>query len=41
MKEKILKIIALLLLFLAPLFLMSYDDTKDFETAKNLDIFYF
>ena len=40
MKEKILKIIALLLLFLAPLFLMSYDDTKDFETAKNLDIFY-
>ena len=40
MKEKIFKIIALLLLFLAPLFLMSYDDTKDFETAKNLDIFY-
>lgn len=25
---------------LASVYLMSYDDTKDFETAKNLDIFY-
>lgn len=40
MKNKNLKILVLLLLFSAPLFLMSYDDTKDFETAKNLDIFY-
>ncbi len=38
--KKILRIVALALLFVAPLGLMSYDDTKDFETAKNLDIFY-
>lgn len=28
------------LLFTAPLFLTSYDDNKNFEIAKNLDIFY-
>ena len=28
------------LVLLIPLLFLSYDDTKDFETAKNLDIFY-
>ena len=40
MRKNLLKISVLVLLFLTPLFLLSYDDTKDFETAKNLDIFY-
>lgn len=38
--KKITRIICLVLLFVSPLTLLSYDDTKDFETAKNLDIFY-
>ncbi len=40
MRKNLLKISVLVLLFLTPLFMLSYDDTKDFETAKNLDIFY-
>lgn len=34
------RIAALATIFMASLGLMSFDDTKDFETAKNLDIFY-
>ena len=34
------RIFALATIFVASLSLMSFDDTKDFETAKNLDIFY-
>ena len=40
MRKNFLRIFVLVFLFSSPLFLMSYDDTKDFETAKNLDIFY-
>jgi len=34
------RLLLLSLLFTAPLFLTSYDDNKNFEVAKNLDIFY-
>ena len=40
MRENFLRISVLVLLFITSLFMLSYDDTKDFETAKNLDIFY-
>ena len=36
----IIRIISLTILFILPIGFMNYDDTKDFETAKNLDIFY-
>ncbi|MBR4497078.1 MAG: S41 family peptidase [Bacteroidales bacterium] len=38
--KKIPHIARLTLVLLIPLLFLSYDDTKDFETAKNLDIFY-
>ncbi|MBR7035199.1 MAG: S41 family peptidase [Bacteroidales bacterium] len=38
--KKIPHITRLTLVLLIPLLFLSYDDTKDFETAKNLDIFY-
>lgn len=38
--KKLTRGILLSLLFIAPIGFLSYDDTKDFETAKNLDIFY-
>lgn len=38
--KKIPHIARLTLVLLIPLVFLSYDDTKDFETAKNLDIFY-
>lgn len=38
--KKFPHIARLTLVLLIPLLFLSYDDTKDFETAKNLDIFY-
>lgn len=38
--KNIIRIISLTILFILPIGFMNYDDTKDFETAKNLDIFY-
>lgn len=39
-KTHIIRILFLSLLFVSPLMLTSYDDSKNFELAKNLDIFY-
>lgn len=38
--KRLKRICLLALLFTAPLFLTSYDDNKNFEIAKNLDVFY-
>lgn len=38
--KKLSHIIIILSLIILPISLLNFDDTKDFETAKNLDIFY-
>ena len=39
-KTHIVRILFLALLFVSPILLTNFDDTKNFETAKHLDIFY-